>query len=209
MKKYLASLMLFAAALGWSSMASAVVISGSTYSFYLQGSASGAAVNAITEFDNLAAGGVRNGLDFLVRESETALDGSSNHISINLSANGDLFPVSGETAILALGSEDALDLDHPVSLVDVRVVLRSLTGEVLFSSDNLASEAGQTQPWNGSFLAPGAAFGVEDIGGLNVASITFDFIVTDIATDVPEPGSVLLCGLGLMVIAAARRRTRA
>jgi hypothetical protein len=44
---------------------------------------------------------------------------------------------------------------------------------------------------------------------MGVSNITFDFFVTtQPQADVPEPGSVLLCGVGLLAVIAVRRYRR-
>jgi len=209
MKKYLALLALFASVFGLAQPVSAVVMRGSTYSFYIEGSESDNAFLAIANFDGIAETGLRNGQLVTLNESETALDANSSRISISLGANSDLFPITNETGILAIGSSDPLDLDFSTSftLDDARVTLRNLVGDVVFASDNLVFLANQAMPWDGTFPAPDSAFGIDEIGGQAIGSITFDFIVSQIPSDtpVPEPGSVLLCGLGLLAIVAALR----
>jgi len=212
MRKHLASLFLFASMLGLVAPASAVVLQGSSYSFYLEGSDSHNPSLFLTNFDGIAQGGERAGLQLTVNEFETVVSGNSSLISITLSSNGDLFPSASDTAILAVGSEDALDLDPSlvVTLNDARVTLRNLAGGILYVSDNLVDLAAQAAPWDGIFPAPGGAFGVDELGGMGIAAITFDFLVSYPATEtsVPEPGSLLLCGLGLMGLAAARRKRK-
>ena len=210
MRKHVVSLLLFASMLGLVAPASATVLHGSSYSFYLEGSESGNPAVLIAHFDGIAESGTRAGLLLTVNEFETVTSATSSRISITLSSNGDLFPASSDIALLAVGSEDALDLDPAtaVSLNDARVTLRNLAGDVLLASDNLVDIAEQAAPWDGSFPAPGMAFGIGDLGGMGIAAITFDFLVSyaSTATTVPEPGSLLLCGLGLMCFGMVRRK---
>jgi hypothetical protein len=209
MKRFLASLILFATTLGLASSASAVVITGTTYTFYLAGEISGNPLAANTVFDNVAASTTRGNLLVTLSESDTALDAASNRITLNLSANGDLFPVFNEGAFLGIGTfGDVLDLETDVTLYDVRVTLSNQTG-VVFASDNLVGDAVNSAPWDGSFPSPGTIFLVSEVGGMGVSNITFDFFVTTQPQgDVPEPGSVLLCGVGLLAVVAVRRYRR-
>jgi hypothetical protein len=207
MKKFLASLLLFATTLGLASPASAVVITGTTYTFYLVGERSGNPLAANTVFDNVAASTTRGDLLVTLSESDTALDATNNRITLNLSANGDLFPIFNEGAFLGIGTfGDVLDLETDVTLYDVRLTLSNQAGGVVFASDNLAGDAVNNSPWDGSFPSPGTIFLVSEVGGMGVSNITFDFFVTTQPQgDVPEPGSVLLCGIGLLTVVAVRR----
>lgn len=211
MKRLFASLLLLTAVLGMAAPASAVVITGSTYSVYLAGELSGNAALPVSVFDDTPATFERGGLTVTVRESDTMLSGGGSLISLNLSTDGDLFPVFNEGAYFGIGTfGDVLDLAFPVTLYDARVILRDLAGNLLFTSDNLAGLAEQNAPWDGSLPTPDDTFLVSEIGGLGVANVTFDFYVNSpTQNDVPEPGSVLLCGAGLLAALAARRRTRA
>jgi len=212
MKKVLASLFLLSSMLGFVAPASAVVLQGSTYSFYLQGSGSGNVALLLAHFDGIAESGTANGQLLTLNEYETVLSATTSRISITLSGTGDLFPVANETAILAIGSEDALDLDpsSQAVLLDARATLFDLAGNVVDVTDNLVDFAAQPAPWDGTLPAPGSAFGIDEIGGMGIAAITFDFIVSFTAAEVavPEPGSMLLCGLGLLALAGARRKVK-
>lgn len=206
-KKFFVSLMLFASTVVLSSSASAIVLAGSTYSIYLQGELSGNAALPNTVFDDETAFFDRAGVIVALSESDTALGGGNSRISLNLSADGDLFPAFGEGALLGVGtSGDVLDFDMPVSLYDARVTVRDLNGAVLVASDNLADFAQVNQPWDGSFPTTDTVFRIFPIGGLGASNITFDFYVSEFTGEVPEPASLLLCGIGLLAAAATRRK---
>lgn len=206
-KKLLASLMLFASTVVLSSSASAIVLAGSTYSVYMEGEQSGNALLPTTTFDDQSAFFERAGLFVALSESDTAIGGGNSRITLELNANGDLFPVLGEGALLGVGTfGDVLDFDVPVSLYDARVTVRDLNGAVLVASDNLADFAQVNRPWDGSFPTTETTFRIFPIGGLGASNITFDFYVSEFTGEVPEPASLLLCGIGLLAAAATRRK---
>ena len=211
MKKYLLAILFLAATLGaWTSATAApIVLVGSTYSVYIEGEESGQAFLGQTEFDNLPAFAGRAGLILTLSESETALGAGQSRIRISLSANGELFPIANETAIFGIGvNGDGLDLLTQLSLDDAEITLYNALGQVLLSSGNLAGNAANTQPWDGFFPAPENAIGLEGAGGIGATMITFDFIVSELGGEVPEPGTVFLGVIGLAGAFAARRRPR-
>jgi len=210
-KKYLLSILFLAATLGALTTAAAapIVLTGSTYSVYIQGNESGNAFLGQTVFDVSPAFADRSGMTLTLAESEIAQGAGRSRIRINISADGDLFPIFGEAAILAIGVDgDGLDLLTQVSLDDAQIIFYNAIGQVLVSSDNLAGNVGNQQPWDGFFPAPANAFGIAGVGGLGVSMITFDFIVTELGGEVPEPGTVALGLIGLAGAFAARRRQR-
>jgi len=209
-KKIFISLMLLAASFAVTGTASAIVLTGSTYSVYLEGETSGNASLPVSVFDDTPATFTRAGLLVTTSESDTMLSNVNNRISLNLSADGDLFPVFNEGAYLGVGTfGDVIDLVSEVTLYDVRVTLRDLVGKVLFVSDNLidSDPTIQTQPWDGSLPTPATSLFISEIGGQGLSNITFDFYVRrEVHSDVPEPGSMLLCGAGLLAACIVRRR---
>jgi hypothetical protein len=210
MKKLFVSLMLFAAILATAGSAGAVVVSGSTYSIYLAGEASGNPFLTSTVFDDVPAFVERGGLLLTLSEGESTLDNGDSHITLNINATGDLFPVLNEGAFMGIGTlNDPLDLAIVASLYDARVTLRDLFGNIVFESPNIAGIAENNFPWDGSFPSIEHTFRISEVGGQDIASISFDFFVhEDVPSDVPEPGSVLLCGIGLMAGFGARRYRR-
>jgi len=210
MKKLFVSLMLMVAALGVAVPASAVVVSGSTYTMYIAGDGGGTNIAPVLTFDGGSEFIFRDGLLLTFDESETDLGSGNSLITLSVDANGDLFPVAGEGAFLGIGIfNDPLDLDTLLALYDARVTLRDIDGTILFASDNIAGLAVNNPPWDGSLPTQQNVFNISDIGGTGVASITFDFYVTEnLQGEVPEPGSVLLCGLGLLAIVAVRRQRK-
>jgi len=207
MKKLFVSLMLFAATLATAGSAAAVVVPGSSYSIYLAGEASGNPFLTSTVFDDVPAFVERAGLLLTLSEGETTLDNGDSHITLNINATGDLFPVLNEGAFLGIGTvNDPLDLATVASLYDARVTLRDLFGNIVFESPNILYIAENNFPWDGSFPSMEHTFQISEIGGQDIASISFDFFVREgVPADVPEPGSVLLCGIGLLAAFGARR----
>lgn len=212
MKKHLLSILCFVVAictLSGPALAAPLVQTGTTYSFYLEGSESDNAFLGQTMFDNVAATNTRAGLLLTVSESELDLGGGRSRIRVNIAANGDLFPSADETVFLAIGVDgDGFDLLRNVFLDDVRITFSNFAGNTLLVSENLASEVADRNPWTGFFPAPASAIGLDTLGGQGASNISFDFFVTEIATDVPEPGTVFLGMIGLAGALAARRRQR-
>lgn len=212
MKKYLLSIICVAVAvcgLFGPATAAPIVQTGTTYTFYLEGFESDNAFLGQTMFDDLAAINMRAGLELIVSESELALDSGRSRIRVNIAANGDLFPVTDETAVLAIGVDgDGFNLLRNVLLDEVRITFSDIAGNTLLISDDLAGEVDNRNPWNGIFPAPGSGIGFDSIGGRGTSNITFDFYVRDMVNDVPEPSTALLGMIGLAGVCAARRRQR-
>ena len=213
MKKYLLSILFLAATLGaWTSATAApIVLTGSTYSVYIGGTESGLLVNGVTLFDTLPQFALSDDSRLLLTltESETALGGGQSRIRLSISANGELFRVANETAILGIGVDgNGLDLLTQVALNNAEITLYNTVGQVLLSSGNLVGDVPNPNPWDGFFPAPGNAFGIAAAGGIGASMITFDFLVTELGGEVPEPGTVALGLIGLAGAFAARRRPR-
>jgi len=212
-KKYLLSILFLATTLGaWTSATAApVVLTGSTYSVYIAGTQSGLVVNGVTNFDMVPEFAFSDDgrLLLTLSENETALGGGQSRIRLSVSADGDIFQIANETAVLGVGVDgDGLDLLTQASLNNAEITLYDVTGQVLLSSGNLVADVPNPNPWDGFFPAPGNAFGIAGAGGIGVSMITFDFIVTQLGGEIPEPGTVALGLIGLAGAFAARRRPR-
>ena len=213
MKKHLLSILLLITTLGaWTSAGAApVVLAGSSYTVYIAGTESGLVVNGLTTFDMTREFAFSNDdrLLLTLSESETALGAGQSRIRLSISANGELFRFPSETAILGIGVDgDGLNLLTQVALNNAEITLYNPTGQALLSSGNLVSGVPNPNPWDGFFPAPGNAFGIAEAGGIGASMITFDFIVTELGGEVPEPGTVVLGLIGLAGAFAARRRPR-
>lgn len=217
MKKHLLSILCFVVAicaLSGPAAAAPIVQTGSTYTFYLEGELSDNSFIGQTTFDNVAEFTTRAGLTLTVTESELALADGRTRIRINIAANGDLFPSVGETAGLGIGlagaglAGDGLDLLLAVALDEVRLTFADAAGNTLLVSEDLADAVDERSPWTGFFPSPTGAVGLESIGGRGASNITFDFFVSDIVTNVPEPSTAFLGMIGLAGAFAARRRQR-
>jgi hypothetical protein len=192
------------------SHAAPILVAGSTYDFYIDGGISGNASDRTATVDGVAEAYTRGGLNLLLNELQTDL-GSGNHlISIQLTANGSLFPVAGETAEVGVGVfNNPLNFVTPVHLIDARINLFAQSS-LVFKSANLADDY-RTQffldPWSGFFPQNNGVFGIGNAGGAGVDRIQLDFTVAEIAA-VPEPATLTLLGLGLSGLAVRHRRSR-
>ncbi len=214
MKKHLVTILCLAVAIFTLSspvVAAPIVLTGSTYTFYLEGAESNNAFLGRTVFDDVAGTTIRAGLLLTVTENEIALGGGRSRIRINIAADGDLFPALNETAGLAIGVDadaDGLDLLLAVTLDDVRLTFSDAAGNTVLVSDNLAGEVTERSPWTGFFPARASAIGLDNIGGRGVSNISFDFFVSEMSTNIPEPSTALLGLIGLTGAFATRRRQR-
>ncbi len=209
MKKSIPTLLLAAAlwcGMGAPASAEPLATAGATYSVYLYGTASGAPTAISGLFDGLATASTRAGLDLSLTESETDLGGGGSRIVIDLAANGDLFPVSGESAYLAIGVfGEALQFNRPVTLE--QLLVRFYRGSSLvYQSSDLVALVSQPSPWNGIIPAPNSAIVFSGVGGLGISRVSYDLLVAEAAAQaVPEPGSLLLGALALALLAGAHR----
>jgi hypothetical protein len=192
-------------------IAAPVVSDGSTYSIYIKGGSSLNEFSGTGTFGGAAENFSRAGLNLTLSDSETDLGGGLHRISINLSADGELFPIGGEAAITGLGVfGDGLDLLGAFHLVDARIKYYSVTGGLYFTTSNLADDYRATyftDPWSGFFPAPGVVFSNGNIGDRGTNAFSYEFTVT--AVPEPEIYAMMGVGLGLMGWAARRRKQQA
>ena len=210
MSKLLYSFLLLVASMGvvfQPASAAPLVMPASSYSIYLQSDLDSEVFFASTEFDDVQARGTWRGLELLVSEFETDMGNGKTKISIQIRANGELFPAIGDTAIYGIGIfGDGLDLARDVTLEDARISFFDASNTLLVDSGNRLEDVEQADPWNGIFPGIGYATGTDSIGGIGVTGLTFDFLVSEEVAAVPEPASIFLAGLGIMAMTTVRRR---
>ena len=214
MKKFCVSLLLMLVSLSGlvtSASAAPLASTGSTYSVYIEGSDSGGATTMVGVFDGLPTPFIRSNLALTLSENEMDLGGGRSRITIDVSANGDLFPAIGETAIIGLGVDgNGLNFVVPVTLE--QALIRLYAGaELLFESDNIVPNP-PVEFWDGVFPGVGDALfigepGGPGPGGLGISRFELIFDVAGpMQQQVPEPGPLLLCAIALIALAGARRR---
>lgn len=212
MKKFLLSLLMLtgAAAVTIPAAATPFVTDNSSYNFYI--SQGNETFNGVTTFDGQAgfAPYFRN-LTLSVTESETDLNDGRSLIRFELSANGNLFTLPEEEFLFGIGtdaSQNGFDFDTLVDLESVVLTLIDTNGVEFDVTEGLEGAVDQPTPWNGLFLGIDNNLGLSVDDATRIGAIRVDFIVRGQAAEVPEPGSVLLCGVGLMAAMGALRRRR-
>lgn len=210
MKKQWQSLVLLCTA--WMALAAPasaipVVATGTTYTVYVEGTESNNAAAGSFRFDGVPEQIPRGNGFITVTETETEVDAMSSRIIITLTGDTDLFPSENDLALFGIGTfGDGLDLLFPVRLLDARLSFLQPGGTLVGTTDNLASLASQNDPWDGLFPNDAGLVDIAGFGGRNVQVVAFEFLVSAQAAEVPEPGNVMLSGIGLLAFAAARRR---
>ncbi|MEJ7805933.1 MAG: PEP-CTERM sorting domain-containing protein [Telluria sp.] len=212
MKKPITSLLLAAACwcgMGAYAVAAPLATIGASYSVYIYGTDSAAPALVTGEFDGMATSSGRAGLTLALSESETVLGGGRSRIQIDLRANGDLFPVSGESAYLGVGVYgDPLQFIVPVVLESVLVRFYTDAG-LLYQSPQLLSLVQHRAPWDGIIPAPASAIVVNNAGGHGINRVSYELDVADAkGQTVPEPGTLLLGALALAALAGTQRARR-
>jgi PEP-CTERM motif len=203
----LACITLAAATLGTSALAGPIVQAGSTYDmrFLGAGISPTISISPIT-FDGVAqsfsvtvAGVARQ---VRVTESDTDLGSGQHLITVELTADGDLFP--GNSMFASTGNADPFNLLSPVK-IDRAVLTMGRVGGA-DSVFDFTALVGFPNPWNGSAPVPGQAVGFFAVPlDWDTRSIKFELFVSEI----PEPGSLALGGLALAAALGLSRRRSA
>lgn len=201
------SVAVFLSAFQTSATAAPIVAADSLYSVYLAGEGfSDQTVLGPLTFDGAAESFVRSGLDLTVGEDQTELGGGRHGLGIQVTANGDLFPLPG-AAILGVGQfGGAVDFVAPVRLLGAFIELYAGT-TLIFRSTNYALDYGldprvQFDPWNGQLLFDNGVLAIGNAGGRGIDRVRFEFEVQE----VPEPGALTLLLTALPGAALVRRR---
>lgn len=212
MKKFLLSLLLLgsAAAVSVPAAATPFVTDNSNYTFYV--SQGDETFRGTANFDGQAefSDYFRN-LTLAVNESETYLGNGQSRIRFELSAQGNLFTIPDQDFFFGIGTdpaENGFDFDSLVNLQSATLTLIDINGVEFDVTEGLEGAVGQPTPWNGLFLGVDDNLGIGGVDATRVARIRVDFIVQGEVAEVPEPGSVLLCGVGLLAGMGALRRRR-
>lgn len=190
-------------------VAAPIVAPGSTYSVYMEGSATQEVLFAAPTFDGFGQSTVWRGMGLVLTESETDLGNGRWHISVRISATAELFQTLGESVYSGVGTfGDGLNFLLPVALYDARISFLDSSNTLLVDSGNLVEYVEHNNPWDGLFPTADNVFGTENIGGIGATAISFDFMVIDQAYAVPEPAGALLSGLGLLAMLGAHNRRK-
>jgi hypothetical protein len=186
------------------------VLAGSSYSVYIEGESSDAALDMTNSYDGVAQTFLRSGNTLTVNDAETDLGGGFHRIVVSVNSTGDLFPFPDEAGFAGIGIDgNGFDLVGNRYLQDAYLHYY-VNGTDVFTSSDLADDFRFFFPgaWNGRFADTGVAFQINNLGGAGVNGYALEFVVSELNTTVPEPGSLALAASALLAMAAARRRKR-
>lgn len=214
MKKYLLALMMLlgAATIALPAAALPYVQVNSPYSVYLQGQNSPDAFLGVASFGNDAVTAEYHGKTITVDESETALGNGDSRITFDLSiSSAGLFTTPDEFIFFGIGVDgNGFKLLQDVILSSATITLFDINNQLLATFIDVQDAVGQPVPWDGLFPAVNDSFGLGDpsLDATQVARISVDFLLSPQVNAVPEPGSLLLCAIGLLAAVFSHRRRR-
>ncbi|WP_426116147.1 PEP-CTERM sorting domain-containing protein [Massilia sp. PWRC2] len=199
---FVATLLSIAVCIGLVSTASAspVVMLGSNYSLYLNGSVSGNARDLTSQFNAAPSEFSRNGLALTVSEVDIDQGNGVNLISLTLLATGPLFPDAADSVELGVGVfGDGIDLLRQVKLTQATLDLFDADGSP-FTTLELPIDGAAS--WDGIYPS---IFNVISFfpDGIPIFGFSFNFTVTGEAdpttppSDVPEPSSLMLFAVAI------------
>lgn len=138
-----------------------IVAAGSSYSVYIAGNQSGNVLNTgPVLFDANATAFSRAGLSLSLSEGQVDNGNGKHTITINMTANGDLFPTAGEASLLGLGTQGTpLSFLNEVFLDSARISFFGADGSIYFTTANLADDYRVqyfSGAWGATFRSPTA-----------------------------------------------------
>lgn len=212
MKKYLLSLMLlFSVGItALPAVAVPFVQTNSNYTFYLQGNRSNDSLLGLVTFDATPATTVFRDKTITVNNTEISLRNGNSQLTFDLTIDSPgLFVNADELIIFGLGTDgNGFDFTQDVSLLNATITLYNENNEILATFEDVQDAVAQADPWNGLLPTVNDALGLGDpsLDARLVTRISVDFVLAGRATEVPEPGSILLCAIGLLATLLVLRR---